>query len=354
MTGSRPSDYLLPEEENRRIFRDAIVGDLLAGRRPQSEPVVVFLVGQPGAGKSRVADALGRQLSARGGFVEVDSDLYKPYHPAYDALLREDDTLMAACTRADGRRWMAQAQQYVRGHRVNAIVHETSQDPHATARTMRDYRHAGFRVELAALGVSQALSNQGILHRYHEQVRDRGSGRLTVQEKADESYRGILDLAELVDAEGLADRVAVFRRGEGQPRYDNELVDDVAGDDALGAPGGDPNAPAADAASHWRRQPAFRAAIETERARGWTPREVAGFRAVQAELRAGLGPQWSDQLDRVDREATPFLERHEAAAGRRAVATDFPLRPEPGEGTPPQRPRSGRPGQGSERGPERA
>jgi ABC-type nitrate/sulfonate/bicarbonate transport system ATPase subunit len=76
-------------------------------------PTVVFLVGQRGAGKSRLTELVATQLKRHGGFVNVDSDLYKPYHPAYTALMGQDDTLMAAYTRADGRAWMAQAEQYV-------------------------------------------------------------------------------------------------------------------------------------------------------------------------------------------------------------------------------------------------
>ncbi|MET9987864.1 zeta toxin family protein [Streptomyces rochei] len=102
--------------ENERIFRERIVPDLLEGRASQETPTVVFLVGQPGAGKSRVTELVAAQLNRHGGFVDADSDLYKPYHPAYAARMAQDDTLMAAYTRADGRAWMAQAEQDVRDH----------------------------------------------------------------------------------------------------------------------------------------------------------------------------------------------------------------------------------------------
>ena len=126
MAAFTAADYLLPESENQRIFRDRIVRDLMSDRTPQQVPTVVFLVGQPGAGKSRVGDMIGAVLNKRGGFVDVDSDLYKPFHPAYTELMARDDTLMAAFTRADGRAWMAQAHQYVRDHKLNAVIQETS------------------------------------------------------------------------------------------------------------------------------------------------------------------------------------------------------------------------------------
>lgn len=148
------------------------------------------------------------QLNRHGDFVDVDSDLYKPYHPAYAELMARDDTLMAAYTRADGRAWTAQAEQYVRDHGLHAIIQETFQNAEAVEQKMRAYRAAGARIEGLFMGVPQAMSNQGIVARYFEQLADRGQGRLTVQANADESYRGILQLADRVDTGTLVDLAA--------------------------------------------------------------------------------------------------------------------------------------------------
>nr|WP_278045851.1 zeta toxin family protein [Streptomyces sp. BK022] len=61
----------------------------------------------------------------------MDSDLYKPYHPQYAQLMAQDDRLMTLYTGPDGRAWMRQAQQFVRGEdplsngqKLNALVQE--------------------------------------------------------------------------------------------------------------------------------------------------------------------------------------------------------------------------------------
>ncbi|MEU8433835.1 zeta toxin family protein [Streptomyces sp. NPDC029216] len=264
--------YRLPDAENRRIFRERIVPDLLEGRRPQETPTVVFLVGQPGAGKSRVTEMVAGVLNRHGGFVDVDSDLYKPYHPAYDTLMAQDDTLMAAYTRADGRTWMARAEEYVRAHRLHAIIQETSQDAQAVEEKMLAYRRSGARIEGLFMAVPQAMSNQGIVNRYFEQLADRGQGRLTVQANADESYSGILELADRVDARALVDLAGVYRRGETKPRYSNTL----------------------DTSGSWTNPPALSQALRYERARPWTEAESAGFTTTQLRLRetgSGIGPE---------------------------------------------------------------
>ncbi|MGI5484864.1 zeta toxin family protein [Streptomyces lavendofoliae] len=161
--------FQLSAEENRRIFATDIVPEHLTGPSPQDPATAVFLVGQPGAGKTRVAQLVAEQLDARGGFADIDSDLYKPHRPQYAQFMVEDDRLMTLYTGPDGRAWMRQAQQFVHGEdplsngqKLNALVQEIAMDPEYLAQTMRQYRAVGTRVEAFILGVSQALSEQGI------------------------------------------------------------------------------------------------------------------------------------------------------------------------------------------------
>lgn len=307
--------YQLPEEANRHIFVTGIVPDQLTGPDPQDPATAVFLLGQPGAGKTRVAQLIAERLDARGGFVDVDSDLYKPYHPLYARLMAQDDRLMTLYTGPDGRAWMRQAQQFVRGEdplsggqKLNALVQEIATDPQFLAETMQKYRDVGTRIDTFVLAVSQALSEQGILNRYLEQVRDRGQGRLTIPEKAQASYTGIADSCDVIAREGLADFTAVYRRGESTPRF------------------------AADAAELARDPLALRTALERERNRPWTQEESQDFLTVQQKLREGLPTDFGPQLDRIDQLALPLLGTPQPGAPRlssaaaRARSTTAPKR----------------------------
>ncbi|MDP9850477.1 zeta toxin family protein [Streptosporangium lutulentum] len=157
--------------------------------------------------------------------------------------------------------------QDLRERRVDVVIETTMQNPAFFADSVAQYRSEGYRPEVAFLAVPQALSRQGILHRYHEQVRDHGHGRLTVPEKHETSYSGILTSAELIDAGRLADTVVVFRRG-------NTLLyaNHVGPDGQRGAP------------------PRTRQAIEAERLRPWAETEVQEFEAVQQRLRTQMDP----------------------------------------------------------------
>jgi hypothetical protein len=283
--------YVLPAAQGRRIFTEEIVPELLAGPEPRAAPVVVALAGQHGAGKSRTASMVAGALARRGGFAELDSDLYRPYHPAYDALVRRDDTLMARYLGPDAWAWLAQARQYVRDRRINALIHETATDGRRVAAYLRAYRQAGFRVEVMILAVPGAMSNQAIISRYLEEVAGQGHGRLSVQVNADRAYTGVLDLADLIDREQLAHYAGVFRRGESDPRYRNWLNADGT----------------------WASDPALRPAIERERERPWTARETADFMNTHRRLQAQLSGEWTARLDKILAQAQPYLDRQ---AGR--------------------------------------
>jgi UDP-N-acetylglucosamine kinase len=81
---SGPTDaqrYLLSEAESRRIFEQDIVPEQLGHAAAQEQPGVVFVAGQPGAGKTKTTESIVELLADRGGAAVVNSDFYKPYQP---------------------------------------------------------------------------------------------------------------------------------------------------------------------------------------------------------------------------------------------------------------------------------
>jgi hypothetical protein len=102
----------------------------------------------------------------------------------------------------------------------------------------------------------------------------------------------VLDLADLIDRDHLADHAGVFRRGEPDPRYRNTLTADGT----------------------WTSEPALRPAIERERERSWTAQETADFLDTHRRLRAELSGQWTARLDQILAQARPYLDRQAGPA----------------------------------------
>jgi hypothetical protein len=173
--------YGLSAAEHERIFRERIVPDLLESRDERETPTVLFIIGDEGTDKIGAAEMVVGAFNAHGRFVDIDSALYQSYHPAND--------LRAA------REWAAMAEEYVRVHRLNAVVREDAQDPQAVEEKMLSFRHAGALVEGMFPADPHVLSDQALAAGGFERAADLGQAPQPVP-AAEESFRGVRDLAE--------------------------------------------------------------------------------------------------------------------------------------------------------------
>ncbi|WP_331744502.1 zeta toxin family protein (plasmid) [Streptomyces sp. NBC_01136] len=219
----------------------------------QDRPVVVIVGGQPGAGKTAVADLVQAALDRRGGAVRICSDLHKSAHCQYGELLADDVRTAGVMVRPDTHRWQAAVEDHVRMHGFDAVVESALADIEEFRTSGAAYRRASHRIEVVAVATPEALSQLGILDRFLSEA-IAGCGRYVSWENHDACARKMLATLAAVEAERLADRITVVRR-DGAVLYDNELVD-----------------------GSWRRRPAADRAVAYERSRPWTARETAVVR----------------------------------------------------------------------------
>ncbi|MGC9670948.1 zeta toxin family protein [Planosporangium sp. 12N6] len=277
-----PQEPRLTEAEAARIFVQDIVPDLLAGGQPSEQPIVVIVAGQPGAGKSRAQAALLAALG-REDTVSIDADDLRPYHPRYDELARADDLTASARAHPEAARWVSMAIDYVITRHVDVVVSATLGSPDTAATMIDRFRQADYRVEVAVVAVDDVRSRLGVLSRYQSQRDQLGIGRYVPPDAQRRAYTGLLDTVDRIDREHLVDAVHVYNRN-GQQLYTNQR-----------------------AATGWDQTAGTRAAIEIERARGWTPDEATQVvttanelaRYLRVELRGELAAVVRDARDRV-------------------------------------------------------
>lgn len=350
MTQENP--HYLPEERARWIFTNEIVRerfrDVLSHRDDGRQPVAVIVMGQPGAGKTRIADAVKQQIDERGGAAHIVGDFYKPYHPDYDALVVTDPERASPLTSPDARRWIGMATEYVIDQRADVLLESAGRDRADFADIAERFHGNGYRVEAVVVAVDEAHSRLGIVDRYQKQVADSGFGRLTARETHDLSYAGVLDSADFIDRSDAVDAVAVVRRNN-EVLYANER----------------------DNSGKWQRAPATREAIEAERGRSWSPEETEQVASKINELAEAMGPEWHPELGDITARARTRADPN-VALPQRSPTTDTaaapshatrspaqasfskPLKPSPprrGSGPPP-RPGTPPPGPQIGRGPK--
>ncbi|MER7827006.1 zeta toxin family protein [Streptomyces sp. NPDC096097] len=243
----------IPEPESRWLLEQEIVPTFTAGATRQPLPVVVFVAGQPGAGKTRTADLVQAALEQRGGAVRICSDLYKPVHPQYAEHLAADVRTAGVKVRPGTHRWQADLEDHVRAHAFDAVVESALADPAEFRTSATAYRQAGHRIEVVGVATAEAWSQLGIVDRFLSEAVT-GGGRYVSWENHDTCARQMLVTLTVIEAEQLAERITVLRR-DGTVLYDNELVD-----------------------GRWRRRPAADQAVAYERSRPWSAQETAVFR----------------------------------------------------------------------------
>ncbi len=281
---TEPGRWLLSEIESRDIFVEKIVPrEFVRGRPGQSTPVAVFVIAQHGSGKTDTSQAIKTVLDRRGGSVVIDSDLYKPYHPAYKRLMKVDGEMATAAVAADGQRWSRMASDHLREHRVDVMIEETVQNPPYFREQAQAWRSAGYRVDVAFLAVPEPVSRLGVLDRYQSQVDAKGSGRLPPADKQRRAFAGVAQVAAMVEAEHVADVVTVWRRGNVNI-YVNRSTDGV-----------------------WQHQSGAAQALRSERDRRRDAAETVDFLRVHTRLVQRMSPRFRGQLDDVVATVTPLL-----------------------------------------------
>ncbi|MFD0396433.1 zeta toxin family protein [Streptomyces nogalater] len=208
----------MSESESRQVLEQVIIPSVTKGAVHQSRPVVVVVAGQPGAGKTEIADLVQAALDRRGGAVRIGRDLYKPAHRRYAELLAADVRTAGVKVRPDTSRWQAEVEAHVRACGFDAVVESALADPQEFRASSHAYRRAGHRIEVVAVAVAEAWSQLGILDRFL------ADPRYVSWENHDTCAQQLLTTLAVVEAEHLADRVTVVRR-DGTVLYDNEFAD---------------------------------------------------------------------------------------------------------------------------------
>lgn len=197
----------LSEDENEQIFRERIVPDELTST-PQEQPVAVIVAGQPGAGNATV-NALVQDVLRRHGRdpLTIGPDRYQAHWPVFRTPIDDGPTGYLS---ADGLRWTAKALTYARTQRFDVVMEAHLLGQHDVEHAAREFKSAGYRVELAILAVPAAASRLGVVDRHIRALEVFGYGRLAAPELHDNAYRQVLEVAETIEREQYADHSAVL------------------------------------------------------------------------------------------------------------------------------------------------
>ncbi|MEE0162652.1 MAG: zeta toxin family protein [Sutterella wadsworthensis] len=212
MTGELTPDQIRARFEER--IRPEL-DRLGAIQKTQGHPVVVFVGGQPGAGKSKSLERIQEHYP---GIVPVIGDDLRSYHPDYRRLMRTDPLVMPQVTAHASGRWVEMSIDYLRGARRSTLVETTLRQAGVVGDTAAGFRQAGYRVELHVLAVPLEVSRLGTISRYAGQVAEAGAGRWTSSKGHDVAARAVPATVHDLITSGAIDMVVIENR-QGRAYY---------------------------------------------------------------------------------------------------------------------------------------
>ncbi|MFE5519900.1 zeta toxin family protein [Streptomyces virginiae] len=285
----------LSAAEHQQIFDEDIVPSFLTGITSHERPVVVYVLGQPGSGKSRTADLLQRALRARGA-IRICGDDFKAMHPDYHRLLRTHPRTAGTRIRSDYRRWCTLAEAYVRARRGDLIIEAAPGDADDFWASALPFIAAGYRIEIVVLAVRAADSRQGTAHRYALLQQQGLPARFTSESGHDLCHTALPDVIAGALAHPAIASVLVTRRGLHPVRR-------------------------AEASSSIEAKKSLLDELLAERTRPYTPTEAVAFHTIQDLLARAL-PEHGAELAAITALAAPLMpDRAALPAPRRAILT---------------------------------
>lgn len=197
------------------IYQRDIRHVLFGAARGSSQPRLVIVGGQPGAGKSRNILRARRELAAAGeGVAYINGDELRAYHPQYRQLVAADAATAADKTGPDVGWWVERGIREAAESRFHTVIETTMRQPAVVARTVNAFTAHGHEVEMRVLVVDPQLSRQAIYHRYAEALRSKSAlPRFTLPRYHDDALAQMphtlaavaptVHLVRLVDRQGM-------------------------------------------------------------------------------------------------------------------------------------------------------
>ncbi|KAK0623268.1 zeta toxin-domain-containing protein [Immersiella caudata] len=294
-----PEEWKISPQQRLKLFNEEIIPQELQPymhlhhRNDGKQPMAVLIVGQTGAGKTRLAPVLSQAMvDSNRPPAHFIADTYKTYHPHYTTCLRQAPEKASILASLDARIWLEMACAYAVENCLDVLVESACRHPDDFCKLARIFHHGGYDVRVAILAAPEALSRLGILVRYYRNLPEAQSRglplRLTPKKVHDDSYSGLASAAKFLDEDESADSVIVVRRNN-MLSYVNERADVKS--------------------RAWRADPGALKALEWERIRGLSPEEEQTARRDIEEL-AKLGiEKLGDELKEIEELMAPLGKR---------------------------------------------
>lgn len=152
--------YDFSESEFQEAYHK-IVAEIRKAHVPQEKKCVIFLGGQPGAGKSYFYTQDGSLCN----YVFVNGDAYRTYHPHFQEIVEQDLASMPELTQRFSNRCVEELIRELSDEGYNLIIEGTLRDPDITTGTCLELKAKGYETGLYVMAADAVLSWEATVNR---------------------------------------------------------------------------------------------------------------------------------------------------------------------------------------------
>lgn len=205
-------------DDEYEVYLNSVIEKFTKGKRRCDNPVVIYVAGQTGAGKSNLVNLVIQGFSNKDNVVICNFDIIKTMHPKYTNICNipeiVHDVLMP-----DAGRLIEDFTKYCRKNRFNIITEGTMKCTSEAIDLLENFKKDGYYVELDILSVPKFESYGSILFRYAENMEKERFPRLVPNKVHEESFSRLLITLDELTKRGLYDNINVYRRGSENENY---------------------------------------------------------------------------------------------------------------------------------------
>ena len=183
--------------------------DVISGKSGVKEPIAIVLGGQPGAGKSNLYTWAKERFV--GNIVELDCDAFRKYHPDSEMLALVPETY-GSLTNPFVFDTVDRLIDELSEYKFNMIIESSMKTPNSAFQNHELLTPKGYSIEAQIMATSRAVSWQGVLNRYQEELEKGQLPRLVPKEFHDYVADHFPDSAEEIFLSGKMSNIQVYNR----------------------------------------------------------------------------------------------------------------------------------------------
>ena len=184
---------------------------------PVQNPHCYMIVGQPGAGKTTLANIFSQQLA--NNIVFISGDDYRRYHPHYRELVQEFGDNAVLHTQEFAGKMTESLINHLSKLKYNLIIEGTLRTTDVPIKTSQLLNANGYNVTLAAILVKPEVSYLSTIKRYHMMKEFGTIPRQTPKEHHDLVVRSIVHNLDFIYKLKNFSRIQIYNR-QGSLLYD--------------------------------------------------------------------------------------------------------------------------------------